>query len=386
MPSHPVARPEPSPTAFRRRGWVAGIALAAVAASAITFIQIHAPSGPAATTGSGPVPGLTGSLVYAAHDPSGWVLWSWDLATGAASEGPHVEHPIQLVGASGASPGWIGVTSIDGRRRIASVVHSLTPASSVSRIATGDLVTWTAAGEGVTSLDFGPRTTRCARHVVIRSHVVSFGTEEVRFDGSMCGLPLTIASDGTLDYVVAAHGPSASIQIIGNDSMRPFMDDHVLVSVSTNDDFLVTPVPRPGEVPRGSPPPGLQLFHRSPLSDGPVSFGSSQQPLQTQAFLAWSWDAGEAYVLGSYDGVRGVYGVTMGPGVALRQPELLDATDAVSVEATVTSSGGVFLLLDGSLSYEHEGQIVPLALPAGAPRPAGPMLWAAAPVTSSGLA
>src|SRR5262249_35953167 len=161
-----------------------------------------------------------------------------------------------------------------------------------------------------------------------------------------------IARGGTFDYLVEANGPSASIRIIGSGYTERFMDDHVLVGLSTRGDFLVTPVPRPGEVPGGSPPPGLQLFHRPPLNDR-VSCGSDRQPLLPLAFLTWSWDASEAYVLGSYGGVRGVYRVTIAPGVGLRVPELVEQTDAFSVDATVTSAGDVFLLLDQQLSFEH---------------------------------
>ena len=104
-PASDVERPvaealdDPSPPRpSRRRAWVAGIALAAVAASAIALVRATPPPGPQAATG--PLPGLHGDLIYAAHDPAGWVLWTWDLATGVAAEGPHVEHPAELISAS----------------------------------------------------------------------------------------------------------------------------------------------------------------------------------------------------------------------------------------------------------------------------------------------
>jgi hypothetical protein len=349
----------------------------------IATTQLGSQNAPAAA--AGPIPGLGGSLVYAARDPRGWVLWSWDLASGRASAGPVVDHPVDLVNASDAAPGWIGVTSAYGRQRIASVVHSVSPEGSVNRIAGGDLVTWAAGGEDLTVLRFGPRTTGCLRHVQLRSYVVAFGTDEVRFDGPMCGLPLTIARDGTFDYLVTADGPSASIQIIGSGYTQTFMDDHVLLSLSQRGDFLVTPVPRPGEVHAAVPPPGLQLFRGRSPEERPVSFGSSRDPLLALDFLSWSWDEAYAYVLGSYGGIRGVYRVTMGPGVPLREPELVTETDAISVEATVTSRGDLFLLMDGRLSYVHDGRISPLPLPSGAADPAGPMLWTADAATS-GLA
>ncbi len=378
-----IDRSPPEPTVSRRRGWVVAIAVATVAATAIATTQLGSPISPAAT--AGPIPGLQGSLVYAAHDPGGWVLWSLDLASGRASGGPHVDHPVDLVNASEAAPGWIGVTSAEGRQRIASVVHSVSPDGRVSRIAGGDLVTWAAGGGGLTMLRFGPTTSGCIRHVEIRSYVVAFGTNEVRFDGPMCGVPLTIARDGTFDYLVASDGPSASIRIIGSGYTQRFMDDHVLLSLSQRGDFLVTPFPRPGEVHGAVPPPGLQLYRRGSPESRPVSFGTSRNPLLALQFLSWSWDDAYAYVLGSYGGIRGVYRVTMGPGVALREPELITETDASSVEATVTNRDELFLLLDGQLSYVHDGRLEPLRLPPGAPSPAGPMLWTGSVAPSSGL-
>ena len=71
---------------------------------------------------------------------------------------------------------------------------------------------------------------------------------------------------------------------------------------------------------------------------------------------AGSLDAGDAYVLGRYRGIRGVYRITMAPGIGLRVPELVDRTEAAAV-------------------------VCPLTLPPGAPRPAGPLPWT---VSSSG--
>ena len=181
------------------------------------------------------------------------------------------------------------------------------------------------------------------------------------------------------------NGPSASIRIIDAGYTERFMDDHVLLSLSTRGDFLVMPVPHPGEAPGGVTPPGLQLYHRPPLNH-PLSFGSAGQPLQPLAFLTWSWDASEAYLLGSYQGVRGVYRVTIAPGVGLREPELVEQTEATTVHATVTNGGDLFLLLDGRLWFDRANTIAPLSLPAGAPDPAGPLLWVAPGGAVSGLA
>jgi hypothetical protein len=87
-------------------------------------------------------------------------------------------------------------------------------------------------------------------------------------------------------------------------------------------------------------------------------------------------------VLGHYRGIRGVYRITMAPGVGLRIPELVDQTEAATVEATVTADGSLILLQDGELSSVRAGVVSPLTLPPGAPRPDGPLLWTA---SSSGV-
>jgi hypothetical protein len=360
----------------RSRGWITSGVAAAVAAAAFLFISSHTPAATPATS-SGAVSGLDGTLIYAAQDPQGWVLWTWDLQTGRVAPGPHVEQPTNLVDASSVSPGWVGVTSREGRRQVASILHFLTPEGRPIPVAGGDLVTWSSSGQDVTSLRYGDRTQGCLRHVVITSHLVSFGTSENRYDGPMCGLPLTIARDGTFIYVVAARATTASIVFVGGGYTERFIDDHALVSLSTRGDFLITPVPRPCGGRTYGPPQGLQLYYRSPTPSGPVPFGRRHQPLLVDEFLTWSWDAGDAYVLGLYRGVRGVYRITMGPGVGLRVPELVDRTDAATIEATVTAAGDLILLQDGELSFVRAGELRPLTLPPGAPRPSGPLLWSA---------
>jgi len=382
-----VSVPDRAPVATqgsRRRAWIAGIAVAAVAATAIAALQVHGP-GAAPAGSAGAAPGLRGSLVYATRDDSGWVIWSWDLTTGDGSPGPHVPHPVEMVDASDASPGWIGVTSAVGGRRVASLVHSVTPASGVNRIASGKLITWGIGGQDLTTLRYGPPTKGCIRRVQIRSYVVAFGTSDRRFDGPMCGVPLTIARDGTFDYVVATNGPSSSIRIIGSGYTERFIDDHVLLNLSEHGDFLVVPVPRPGEVRGHGTIPGLQLIHGPNVGGRTVSFGTRLQPFLPLDFLAWSWDESDAYILGSYRGVRGIYRLTVGPGVALREPQLIEETDASSVEATVSSDGALFLLLDGRLSYVRDGRITPLDLPAGMPPPGGPILWTHVPAPVNGV-
>jgi hypothetical protein len=200
----------------------------------------------------------------------------------------------------------------------------------------------------------------------------------------MCGLPLAIVTDGSFDYLVEANGPSASIRIIGTGFAQPFMGRHVLLSLSQRGDFLVTPVPRPGGV-RGALAPSLQLYRRTFLGRRPVSFGSRRHPFQAIEFLCWSSDQASAYVLGSSGGVRGVYRIAMGSGVALPEPELVTQTDATSVEATATSQGELILSLDGQLSYERDGPLVSLRLPDNAPNPAGPLLWTESAAPTSGL-
>jgi hypothetical protein len=384
-PEPPESRPSPGRTRSRSRGWITSGLVAAVAAGAFLFISAHTPAATPVAS-NGPASGLDGTLIYAAQDPHGWVLWTWDLRAGRVAPGPRVAQPTNLVDASTVNPGWVGVTSSEGRRQVAGILHFLTPESRAIPVGAGDLVTWSSGGQDVTSLRYGDRTHGCFRHVVITSHLVSFGTSDVRYDGPMCGLPLTIARDGTFIYVVAARGTAASMVFVGAGYTERFIEDHALVSLSTRGDFLITPVPRPGAGQTGRPQRGLQLYYRSPSPSGPVPFGRRHQPLLVDEFLTWSWDAGDAYVLGVYRGVRGVYRITMGPGIGLRVPELVERTDAATIEATVTAAGDLILSQNGELSFVRAGELRPLPLPPGAPRPAGPMLWSAPSPGPSGLA
>ena len=377
----PSARPSAQRTRARSRGWITSGLVGAIAAGAFVFITAHTPGGTTAAP-NGPVSGLDGTLIYAARDGNGWALWTLDLRTGRVAPGPQVERPTSLVDASSVSPGWVGVTS-QGRGQVASILHFLTPEGRPIRVAAGHLVTWSSGGQDVTSLRLGDRTHGCFRHVVIANHLVSFGTSDVRYDGPMCGLPITIARNGTFIYVVAVRGSTASIVFVGGGYTERFIDDHALVSLSTRGDFLVTPVPRPSAGQTGEPR-GVQLYYRSPSRTGSVPFGRRRQPLLVERFLTWSLDAGDAYVLGRYRGIRGVYRITMAPGVGLRVPELVDRTEAVTVEATATADGSLILLQGGQLSSARAGVVSPLTLPPGAPRPDGPLLWTASSSGATG--
>ena len=379
----PSARSSSRRARARSRGWITSGLVGVIAAGAFVFITAHTPAATPASP-NGPASGLDGTLIYAAQDPRGWALWTWDLRTGRVAPGPRVGRPTSLVDASSESPGWVGVTS-EGRRQVASILHFLTPEGRPIRVAAGDLVTWSSGGQDVTSLRFGDRTHGCLRHVVIANHLVSFGTSDVRYDGPMCGLPVTIARNGTFIYVVAARGSTESIVFVGGGYTERFIDDHALVSLSTRGDFLVTPVPRAGAGQTGEPQ-GVQFYHRSSSRAGPVPFGRRRQPLLVDRFLTWSADAGDAYVLGRYRGIRGVYRIMMAPGVGLRVPELVDRTEAATVEATVTADGSLILLQHGELSSIRAGVVSPLTLPRGAPRPAGPLLWTASSYDVTGSA
>jgi hypothetical protein len=379
----PSARSSSRRARARSRGWITSGLVGVIAAGAFVFITAHTPAATPASP-NGPASGLDGTLIYAAQDPRGWALWTWDLRTGRVAPGPRVGRPTSLVDASSESPGWVGVTS-EGRRQVASILHFLTPEGRPIRVGAGDLVTWSSGGQDVTSLRFGDRTHGCLRHVVIANHLVSFGTSDVRYDGPMCGLPVTIARNGTFIYVVAARGSTESIVFVGGGYTQRFIDDHALVSLSTRGDFLVTPVARAGAGQTGEPQ-GVQLYHRSSSRAGPVPFGRRSQPLLVDRFLTWSPDAGDAYVLGRYRGIRGVYRIMMAPGVGLRVPELVDRTEAATVEATVTADGSLILLQHGELSSIRAGVVSPLTLPRGAPRPAGPLLWTASSYDVTGSA
>ena len=107
----------------------------------------------------------------------------------------------------------------------------------------------------------------------------------------------------------------------------------------------------------------------------PRAAGTRSARLLPERVLGWSEDGGDAFVLGSYAGIRGVYLVPARGARGELLPQLVVETPAAEVgmaqapgDIAIFSAGGMFLVYqDGSLSS--------LDMPDETPRPVGPMPW-----------
>lgn len=348
--------------------WLPVTVVLALAVVAVVFIRQHTPAP------TEPVAGLSGRLVYASSPVNGLSqLWVWDLSTDTLQPGPKVREPIELVDASQVRPGWVGVTSqMPGGQR-ASLLRFLTPSVHPATLLGGDLVTWSAGGSIATGASLGGDP--CGR-LRVRSFVLTVEEHSRRLGTLFCGRLVSFGRDSSTPYlsIVAQHAASPSIAEVGTDALHGLVNGYVALSVSRAGDLLVVRAARAFELGAG-PPRDLALVYGSPRPRHPIPYGTPGHGLAAERVLCWNEDASQAYVLGSVDGIRGVYAIAVGPGRDPKVPVLLTATDAIHVVATVTSGGEVLLALDGRLTLIRDGGVVSLALPDGAAPVVGPILW-----------
>ena len=348
--------------------WLPVAVVVALAVVAVVFVQRHTPPP------REPVAGLSGSLLYASSTVSGLSqLWVWDLPTDTLHPGPRVREPLELVDASLSRPGWIGVTSRLAGGQRASLLRSLTPSDHAETLLGGDLVSWSPGGEFVTAAALGGEP--CGR-LRVRSFSLTVRQQAQRLDTFFCGRLVNFGRDASLPYLsyVAQHASAASITAVGNGYLHGLVDGFAALSVSRAGDLLVVPAGRAFELGTG-PARDLALVYGSPRPHHPIPFGTPGHGLAAERVLCWNDDASQAYVLGSVDGIRGVYSIPVGPGRDPKVPVLLTATGAVHVAATAVSGGELVLALDGSLALIRDGELAWLDLPDGAAPVVGPILW-----------
>ncbi len=387
------SRPPPSEAPPARSVSAPGRSLAAMSAVALVLVLVWAriprsvaPAGQRTPPGG---PRDLGALVYAAEElgrPGHQVLWTLDLATGAAAPGPEVPSASRLVDASLAGPGWVGLTvSTRGRER-AFVLRGLTPADRPIPVAVGDLVAWGPQGAEVAVARSGPRRDGCRRPAEI--DLVSVRTLERQrvFEQSRpCGRLLSLGLDGQLTYFTRASHGHVGIYYVGVDAAHRVLFGYGMLDVSPASDFLVTPV-------ETGDPRALALASRRTVlywrgDGGPVPLGTGRRGLHVERTLAWSPDASEAIVAGRLGGSRGVYVVDAGPGLTERSPRLVVAAGK-RVGATFAPDGTAYLAIGGGLfassgpelasaagSSSTGTALVSIRLPDGAPRPSGPIAW-----------
>jgi hypothetical protein len=306
--------------------------------------------------------------VYAVVGQDGTArLYRWELSTGSVSPGPVLTDPIELRASGAADPGWLGVTERlpDGSAR-ASVIRSLEPGERPEVVMRGSLIAWGPLAHSVVGFTGGPEVDGCPS-VSIHFRDILVGARIPEFRGpALCGDVVSLGRDPLVTYMTIRSGGDVRIVSL---AARPstVLSGHELLSVSATSEMLVASA----EDARAGT--GVALYRRG--DEAPrVSYGVGADDLVVSRVLSWSPDSRRALVAGVVDAVVGVFSVDASSGAGRREPTLVVETGAPSW-ATYADDGVAYVAADGRVLAWLDGRIVPLRLPAGAPRPNGPIAW-----------
>jgi hypothetical protein len=347
--------------------WLGVLAILALAAAAFVFVQRHtAPVTGGAAAAPPPSDGYL--LVPVGMLGGGARLWVWDLTGGTAAPGPTLARvPERLVESVTIQDSWIGITTrTPSGERTAAVVRDLASPDRPIVVARGRFVGWSAP-VGYVSVARIRRLGGCRYDLDVFTWFVTFAHGERAFDGRVCGEPVAFDRDRLRSYVTLRDGNELRTAQVANGSLRTRLHGFAILSASNDGELLV-------QAPDGP------LVWWSP-STGAARVAPARGGIDAERVLAWSIDAEEAYVLGSVEGVRGVYQLSADPEPRLR---LIEKTSDRYVEATATPDG-VYVVADGVVRRWRGGTLTTVPLPAGMPSPEGPILWISAlPYSSPG--
>ncbi len=333
--------------------------------------------------------GTRGTLVYAAPSATGeaQVLWNLDVATGTVEVGPGIPTASELVDASYAGIGWVGVsaTSANGHV-IAYVLRGTSPHNLPEELGSGDIVAWGPDGQDVAIAGRGPLRDGCHRSVWIDIITVESGREKRVLDQpNLCGDILSIGRDGRSTYFTRVSRERLAIYSTVGDA-HLVLEDHGLLSVSPESDLLVIPreslpalvSPMGTQGPRDDGRPhhlsGPALYWRDP--DAPVRLGTPIADLIVKRVLAWSEDSSQALVVGQLDYREGLFLVNAGPGPGDVQPNPLHVVSGgPGMGASFAEDGTLYIVINGHLLAYADGMLADVLLPDGAPAPSGPIVW-----------
>ncbi len=358
-----------------------------------TRLPRPAASGPLAGPSATGAPASPGILVYAARalgSPGQSVLWYLDLSTGRALPGPTVGAPIELVDASLAGPGWVGITTVGPRGNlVASIVKGALLSDLPIRLGSGDLVAWGPQGKDVAIARQGPMRHGCHRASI---QVIGLDGPDTRVldERHLCGDLLSLGRDGAFTYFTRVADGRTVISSFGLGLTRTVLPGRELLSVSPASDFLMVapppiqmvapppihPVPgRPaeGRAPDIVPGPSRAVSYRRATGAGqPADYRSGRRALEGDRVLAWSPDSSRAAVVGRLGADHGIFLVNTGAGDVRRVPVLM-VRGRDRLGAAFTPTGAVYLASGGHL-YRYTEWLSSVVLPTGGP-PTGPMAW-----------
>ena len=381
------SRPPSGSTSRRSSAPVRVLAGMAAAAIVLGLLWTRLPRPAASRPIRGPSSSKSASpgiLVYAAPapgTPGQNVLWYLDLSTGRALPGPTVPAPIELVDASLAGPGWVGLTAVGPRGKLVAYIVKGTLLSDVPvRLGSGDLIAWGPRGKDVAIAREGPVAGGC-RRVSIDVVGLDGSTARVLDRRSLCGNILSLGRDGAFTYFTRLAAGRAAIYSFGLGLTRAVLAGREFLSVSPASDLLVVAPaafrrqrrPASGLAPDVLAGPLRAVTYRRASGAGrPASFRRAGLALEGDRVLAWSPDSSRAAVVGSLGREHGIFLLNTGLGQTRRVPVLM-VRGRVGLGAAFSPAGAAYLAAGGHL-YRYTEWLSNVVLPTGGP-PTGPMAW-----------
>ncbi|HEY7478142.1 MAG TPA: hypothetical protein VIB62_07885 [Actinomycetota bacterium] len=358
------------------------MAVGAVIVAAVVAVVVVRSNTP--TPSADPIAGLQGILVYTDADvQSGRArLWAWNLETGEISEGPEVDTPVQLVDAFEAGPGWVALASGDRDGMRASSLDTFATDRQETTVLDGDLVTWGPFGEEAAAVTIDEDDVCELRAVAVSADV------ESRTEPFPCGHVDAIARSSAKTFLgFSSAGHSEIVSTLEDGGVVHEIDDARLVSVSETGRILAVDTRCRAEDMREGQCQGLGLVNVIPdpfLGGEPtrelVRYGERDATLLFESLAGWSRFGDRAYVVGSYRGVLGLYGIPVPrPSEIVDEPimpERLLPALTLDMSVTETSTGELLIARAGTLVLSRAGAPPEyFQPPSGVPPIAGPIVW-----------
>ncbi len=334
---------------------------------------------------TGRIADMRGTLLYVDPDPATGRsrLWLWNLETGAIDEGPEIATPTEMVDASQAGSGWVGLTSGSGDEFRASYLDTFGANDAAIQLADGARVAWGPFGESVSSL-----TRSEEGQCDILTLAIALDAD-VNFPPFPCDRVGTMALSSASTFFDVSNDDSTSIySTLGSDRLVVEIEDAVLAGVSETGRVLAVPTSCSVRQEQERLCPALSILDVIPdphdSRNDPrkrlVRYGEEDASLTFERLAGWSRFGDHAYIVGTYRSVLGLYSVPVPrrsiPIQGPIQPDLVMPLNTTSIHITETPTGELFVARGDTLILVRGAD--PLEYPEppdGAPMPEGPILW-----------
>jgi len=333
---------------------------------ALVWTRLPSPRGPARLGRPSPtLEPAPETLLYVADvtgKPHRQEIWKVDVASGLALPGPMIPRSVELVGASFAGSGRVGITAVgrDGRV-VAYVLDGTTLADVPTRLGSGEEVAWGPLGQ-VAIARSAPVAGGCRKVTIDLIQVEDGSRERIFTEPHLCGDLASLGRDGALTYFTRVTKDGVEISFVGIAVARTILRGFEMLSVSPASDFLVVRANGP------SPP---VMYWRG--TGAPATYQRGGRPLVGGRALAWSPDSSRAAVAGRLGSQAGIFLVNAGAGDVRRVPRLV-VLGRAGLGAAFSNTGVLYVAANGHL-YRYTEWLSGVRLPKDAPPPAGPMAW-----------